>query len=599
VFKLASHVVRNGALDPVDAVGWVARLCLALEVLHRVGCSHGRISAKAIQALGPSSAAAGFFLDTGDLLDDVAYFSPERVKGAPHSPEDDTWAAGVLLYVLLTAQLPFPGTSPQQVAGRMLAGAPRSLSSFDIHSSSLQGVIDAVLSRTTDGRLTSIVELRNRLITCVPACEPLTALKLGKPDVGLLTEERTDTQGEQLTDIMSREAVKQKVREALRRRDAARRAAESGSGAHRGNSSMSPPPQQPLSGSVPPPRRSVPPPGQSVPPPRRSLPPPRQSVPPARPASTSQRPAPMRKQVLMATPPSGATPGVSASRPPPPQQPAARSAPAIRPEPSPTGPTRALDGARVDPLAAPSGRPPRRSRRAILATLLAIAVGVGAWLVLDPTAIDRIRGMLPGGANGPSASASAATPSTSSPQPRASSSAKPTAQPSAVSSPRQTPADVGRCVRSLFPEDTFPGSGPDFDWVCRQSNARKGGNRLRVAVVRAGARGVTQGMREWAELGWYEMTAFVLASARCCAQPPKLATTPAPSACELNVSLERFRTVALGSDDGAVDDALGDFRAAAICIVRKGAAGPYGQRRLPGKAARRVFQRTLDRARPK
>ncbi|MBW2523268.1 MAG: hypothetical protein JRI23_03795, partial [Deltaproteobacteria bacterium] len=271
MFKLASHVVRAGALDPVDAVGWVARLCLALEVLHRVGCSHGRISAKAIQALGPSCAAAGFFLDTGDLLDDVAYHSPERIKGAANSPEDDTWAAGVLLYFLLTAQLPFPGTTPQQVAARMLAGDPRSLSSFDIHSVSLQKVVSGVLSRSTGGRVTSIVELHQRLIACVPSCEPLQALKLGKPDVGLLTEERTDTQGEQLTDIMSREAVKQKVREALRKRDAARRATlDGGSGA-----------------------RSVTP-DSAVSPlhqPRRSTPPPlRTSVPPPRPGSTSQRP---------------------------------------------------------------------------------------------------------------------------------------------------------------------------------------------------------------------------------------------------------------------------------------------------------------------
>jgi len=596
VFKLASHVVRNGALDPVDAVGWVARLCLALEVLHRVSCSHGRISAKAIQALGPSCAAAGFFLDTGDLLDDVAYHSPERVKGAPHSPEDDTWAAGVLLYVLLTAQLPFPGTSPQQVAGRMLAGDPPSLSSFDIHSTGLQRVINDVLSRTTDGRLTSIVELRNRLLASVPSCEPLTALKLGKPDVGLLTEERTDTQGEQLTDIMSREAVKQKVREALRRRDAARRAADEGSGVRRGTSSMSPPPQQRLSRSVPPPRRSVPP-------PRRSVPPPRQSVPPARPASTSQRPMPMRKQVLMATPPSGGTPAVSASRPPPPQQPAVRQSvspvPATRSDPKPARRAAVLENARVDPLEPPPGRPQRTLRRVILVTVLATALGIGAWLVLDPTALDTLTGMLRGGPTEPPASALPTAASVPSAPTQGSSSASPSAEPSAIASNRVAPADVGQCVRSLFPEHTFAGSGPDFDWVCQQTNARKGGTRLRVAVVRSGARGVTQAMREWAELGWYEMSAFVLASARCCADPPKLVTTPSPSACELNTSLERFRKAALGNDDAAVDAALGDFRAAVICIVRKGAAGPYGQRRLPGKAARAVFQRTLDRARPK
>jgi serine/threonine-protein kinase len=107
VEKLASYVVRSGRLPRRDAVGWVVRICISMEVLHAAGSPHGRISAKAIDVLGPMCEAGGFFLDHGELTDDVAYQSPERVKGKGPSLEDDVWACGVLLYNLLTGALPF------------------------------------------------------------------------------------------------------------------------------------------------------------------------------------------------------------------------------------------------------------------------------------------------------------------------------------------------------------------------------------------------------------------------------------------------------------------------------------------------------------
>jgi hypothetical protein len=241
-------------------------------------------------------------------------------------------------------------------------------------------------------------------------------------------------------------------------------------------------------------------------------------------------------------------------------------------------------------------------RRVVVATLLATMVGVGIWLALDPERRTSLLAWLEGVVGEPSPSPSpssepAPAPVASSPAPTSSPSTGPTVEPTATASSRAEVPEVGACVRSLFPEGTFPDRPPELDWICTQSNARRGGTALRVAVVRAGARGVTQGMREWAELGWYEMAAFVLAASRCCSSPPPLATKPAPKSCKLDASLNTFRDVALGGDQGAIDRSLDAFDDAVICIVRKGAAGPFGQRRLPGAQARDVFQRTLDRAR--
>jgi hypothetical protein len=235
-------------------------------------------------------------------------------------------------------------------------------------------------------------------------------------------------------------------------------------------------------------------------------------------------------------------------------------------------------------------------RDALLVMAFLVIGGVIGFFLLQ-----RLWGASPGtpqaeGAASARSSLSVAMPGSAPAPASASASAAPSASANAGDEPRS--GDVGVCMQQLFPPDTFA-QPPTLDFVCTERDPYKGGVALRVKVIRAGgaAGDVTEGMREWSMLGWYEMAAFAVGRALCCPNAQTLKSIHRIDTCPLTDRLAALGAAALGSDDAAVRAALKDYAAVLRCLVAAGTASTFGQPGPPDPGSVTTFRKTLDRMR--
>ncbi|MBI4863072.1 MAG: SEL1-like repeat protein [Candidatus Riflebacteria bacterium] len=93
-----------------------------------------------------------------------AYMSPEQCRGGTVTPASDLYAVGVILFKLLTGQLPFPGPTPAEWLYQHLAGnppAPRSIRP-DLPES-LDAIVLQALDKDPTQRFGSAKEFRHAL----------------------------------------------------------------------------------------------------------------------------------------------------------------------------------------------------------------------------------------------------------------------------------------------------------------------------------------------------------------------------------------------------------------------------------------------------
>ena len=166
--SLRAWMEEHGPADEATVTALLRPLAGALDAAHRAGILHRDLKpsnvlvdaegvphvadfglARSIGTPGPTQ--AGAVVGTPD------YLSPEQAKGEPLDARSDLYALGIIVFELLTGELPFPGGSFAETVAQRIAGRPRALPAGV--SPKMRAIVSRCLAPSPSRRFASAAEL--------------------------------------------------------------------------------------------------------------------------------------------------------------------------------------------------------------------------------------------------------------------------------------------------------------------------------------------------------------------------------------------------------------------------------------------------------
>jgi serine/threonine protein kinase/pimeloyl-ACP methyl ester carboxylesterase/truncated hemoglobin YjbI len=153
----------GAAAIPVDAMV-DATLDAGGSLSERVTTRHVAHGSGARGAGARGSGAEGSLTATGAILGTPLYMAPELWRGEPATAQSDVYALGLLLYELLSGQLPHQGLRAAEIAEAVQTRAPRPIRSLcPTVPQALADVVDRAIRRRREERFQSAEEVRDAL----------------------------------------------------------------------------------------------------------------------------------------------------------------------------------------------------------------------------------------------------------------------------------------------------------------------------------------------------------------------------------------------------------------------------------------------------
>jgi serine/threonine-protein kinase len=132
--SLKESIRSQGRLRPAQAIAYTRQILAALRFAHRNGIIHRDIKPHNILVgaeerlkvtdFGIARAGASQMTEAGSIMGTAQYLSPEQARGAPVTAASDLYSVGIVLYEMLTGNVPFTGDTPVEIAMKHLNEQP-------------------------------------------------------------------------------------------------------------------------------------------------------------------------------------------------------------------------------------------------------------------------------------------------------------------------------------------------------------------------------------------------------------------------------------------------------------------------------------------
>lgn len=201
---LKEHIKKKGSLSVAETIAIMKQACIAVDLAHANGIIHRDLKPQNIFIREDGTIKimdfgiayqkeASPLTQTNAVMGSVHYLAPEQAKGDNATIQTDIYSLGIVMYEMLTGQVPFSGESAVNIVLKHLRERIPYVKTINPHvPQSVENIIIKATAKNTENRYHTLGEVEHDLDTC------LDVSRMNEPRLFFMNErDKTDA-----TDVM-------------------------------------------------------------------------------------------------------------------------------------------------------------------------------------------------------------------------------------------------------------------------------------------------------------------------------------------------------------------------------------------------------------